>query len=57
MSAWAYYNDNDPRAADWLRELIRDGHIADGEVDDRSIEDVQPDATSQRTPLTICFLA
>jgi DNA (cytosine-5)-methyltransferase 1 len=38
----AYYNENDPKAAAWLRELIKGGHIADGEVDDRSIEDVQP---------------
>jgi DNA (cytosine-5)-methyltransferase 1 len=35
-----YYNENDPKAAAWLRELIKHGHIADGEVDERSIEDV-----------------
>lgn len=34
----AYYNENDPFAAAWLRELIKAGLIADGEVDDRSIE-------------------
>ncbi len=39
----AYYNENDPKTAAWLRELIRQGLIADGEVDDRSIVDVQPD--------------
>ena len=38
----AYYNENDPKAVAWLRELIRQGHIADGDVDDRSIEDVCP---------------
>jgi len=38
----AYYNEYDPKAAAWLRELIKQGHIADGEVDDRSIEDVTP---------------
>ena len=38
----AYYNENDPKAAAWLRELIRGGHIADGVVDERSIEDVLP---------------
>jgi DNA (cytosine-5)-methyltransferase 1 len=38
----AYYNENDPRAAAWLRELIKQGAIADGEVDERSIEDIQP---------------
>jgi DNA (cytosine-5)-methyltransferase 1 len=38
----AYYNEFDPFAAAWLRELIKAGHIADGEVDERSIEDVRP---------------
>lgn len=38
----AYYNEIDPRAAAWLRELIRAGCIAPGEVDERSIEDVLP---------------
>jgi len=36
----AYYNENDPYAAQWLRNLIAAGHIAPGEVDDRSIADV-----------------
>lgn len=36
----AYYNEIDPFAAQWLRELIKAGHIAPGEVDTRSIEDV-----------------
>lgn len=40
--AWAYYNEFDPFAAAWLRELIKEGLIADGEVDERSITDVQP---------------
>lgn len=39
----AYYNENDPKAAAWLRELIRAGHIAPGDVDERNIEDVKPD--------------
>jgi DNA (cytosine-5)-methyltransferase 1 len=39
----AYYNEHDPFAAAWLRELIKAGHIAPGDVDDRSIEDVCPD--------------
>ena len=38
----AYYNEFDPFAAEWLRELIKDGLIADGVVDERSIEDVEP---------------
>jgi DNA (cytosine-5)-methyltransferase 1 len=38
-----YYNEHDPFAAAWLRELIKAGHIAPGTVDERSIEDVRPD--------------
>jgi DNA (cytosine-5)-methyltransferase 1 len=36
----AYYNEIDPYAAQWLRNLIADGQIAPGEVDERSIVDV-----------------
>jgi DNA (cytosine-5)-methyltransferase 1 len=39
----AYYNEIDPFAAQWLRNLISAGLIAPGEVDTRSIEDVRPD--------------
>lgn len=39
----AYYNEIDPYAAEWLRNLIKAGHIAPGVVDERSIEDVKPD--------------
>lgn len=39
----AYYNEIEPSAVAWLRELIKRGLIADGIVDDRSIEDVHPD--------------
>jgi intein/homing endonuclease len=39
----AYYNEFDPFAAAWLRELIAAGHIAPGDVDERSIVDVQPE--------------
>ena len=39
----AYYNEIDPYAAEWLRILIKSGHIADGVVDERSISDVRPD--------------
>ena len=38
----AYYNEIDPGAAAWLRELIKAGLIAPGDVDERSIEDVTP---------------
>ena len=42
VSVAAYYNEIDPYAAQWLRNLIAAGHIAAGEVDERSIADVQP---------------
>jgi DNA (cytosine-5)-methyltransferase 1 len=41
VSGGAYYNEIDPFAADWLRELMRRGLIADGEIDTRSIVDVR----------------
>jgi DNA (cytosine-5)-methyltransferase 1 len=36
----AYYNEWDKNAAAWLRELIKQKLIADGEVDERSITEV-----------------
>jgi DNA (cytosine-5)-methyltransferase 1 len=39
----AYYNEIDPYAAQWLRNLIAAGHIAPGEVDTRSITEVSAD--------------
>jgi DNA (cytosine-5)-methyltransferase 1 len=39
----AYYNEIDPYAAQWLRNLIAGGHIAPGDVDERSIVDVRAD--------------
>ncbi len=38
-----YYNEIDPYAAQWLRNLIAAGHLAKGEVDERSITEIQPD--------------
>lgn len=37
-----YYNEHDPKAAAWLKELLKLGLIADGEIDTRSILDVRP---------------
>ena len=37
-----YYNEWDKFAAEWLKQLIKDGLIPDGEVDNRSIADVEP---------------
>jgi DNA (cytosine-5)-methyltransferase 1 len=45
----AYYNEIDPKAAAWLRELIKQGHIAPGDVDERSISDVTPKELSGYT--------
>lgn len=44
-----YYNEFDPFAAACLRELINDGQIPDGDVDERSIEDVSPNDLSGYT--------
>lgn len=35
-----YYNEIDKNAAQWLRELMKAGVIAEGDVDERSIEEV-----------------
>ena len=43
MEKNAYYNEIDPYAAQWLRNLIVAGHIAPGDVDERSIRDVKAD--------------
>lgn len=37
-----YYNEHDPKAAAWLRELIACGHIPAGVVDERSIAEIRP---------------
>lgn len=37
-----YYNEHDAKAAAWLRELIKAGLIPNGDVDERSIAEVQP---------------
>ena len=41
------YNENDPVAAQWLRNLSDAGHIASGSVDARSIVDVAPEDLRQ----------
>jgi DNA (cytosine-5)-methyltransferase 1 len=43
VTASAYYNEIDPFAAQWLRNLITAGQIPDGEVDERDIRDIAPD--------------
>jgi len=39
----AYYNEFDPKAAAWLKQLIKNGDIAPGYVDERSIIEVNAD--------------
>lgn len=38
----AFYNEPDPYAAAWLRNLIVAGHIAPGIVDERPIQEIEP---------------
>jgi DNA (cytosine-5)-methyltransferase 1 len=42
MGLRSYYNEIDPFAAAWLRNLVKEKLIPDGDVDERSIADVQP---------------
>ena len=44
-----YYNEFDPFAAAWLREMIRAGLIPQGEVDERSITEVSADELKDYT--------
>ena len=50
----AYYNEIDRNAAAWLRELIKRGLIADGEVDERDMRDVDPDELAGYRQLHFC---
>jgi DNA (cytosine-5)-methyltransferase 1 len=45
----AYYNEIDPYAAQWLRNLIDEGLIPAGDVDERDIRLVRPDDLSSYT--------
>lgn len=42
MPTGAYYNEIEPYAAEWLKNLISKGLVAPGDVDTRSIVDVRP---------------
>lgn len=39
----AYYNEWEPNVAEWLRELIKEGVVAPGDVDTRDIREVKAD--------------
>lgn len=45
----AYYNEIDPKAAAWIRELIKRDLVAPGDVDERSIEDITPNELKKYT--------
>jgi len=51
MTVDSYYSENDPFAAQWLRNLISAGQIAPGDVDERDMRDVRPDDLRGRTQL------
>lgn len=44
-----YYNEFDPKAAAWLRELIKAGEIPPGDVDERSITEIKPNELTKYT--------
>lgn len=44
-----FYNEIDPKAAAWLRQLIADGLIPPGDVDERSITEIKPHELSRYT--------
>lgn len=50
----AYYNEFDPYAAKWLRNLISAGHIAPGDVDETNLWDVKPDDLKKYTQVHFC---
>ena len=50
----AYYNEFDPFAAEWLRCLMLEGHIAEGEVDERNLWDVHPHDLRGFTQVHLC---
>lgn len=52
-----YYNEIDPFAAQWLRNLIAAGHLPAGDVDERSIVDVRPDDLKGCAAFIDAFLA
>lgn len=50
----AYYNEHDPFAAQWLKNLIAAGHIAPGDVDERDLWDVKPYELEGYTQVHLC---
>ena len=46
-----YYNEIDPLKAEVLREAIKHGAIAPGDVDERSVSDVRAGDVHRKLPL------
>ena len=46
-----FYNEIDPKAAAWLRELIAAGLIPDGHVDERSIVEIKANELREFTQI------
>ena len=42
-----YYNDNEPFAVAWMRELMKAGEISEGVVDERDVWDIVPNELRQ----------
>lgn len=49
MKSSVFYNENASYPAAWLRNLSAAGHIAKGEVDERSIKEIQPEDIKNAT--------
>ena len=54
MAISAVYVEIDPFAVAWLRELIKQGYITDGEVFDYSLEDIRPSDLARFTRVHLC---
>jgi DNA (cytosine-5)-methyltransferase 1 len=50
----AYYNEIEPYAAEWLRNLVKYGHIPFGDVDERDLWDVKPDDLKRYDQVHLC---
>ena len=44
-----YYNDNEPFIAAWLAELVKAGELPEGDLDNASIKEINPDDLAQYT--------
>ena len=43
-----YYNEPDVFAAQWIRNLIADGQLLEGTIDERTIEEVKADDWAEK---------